>query len=286
MSPRIFLCVLFAAWPCFAKLRVAASTTFVGEVVAAIGGDAIDVDVIYPRDADPHAFEPTPRDIAKLGGETIIFENGLGLETALQGPLKALQTGGIEIIEVSRGISARTAGGSEDPHVWSDPIALMTWTTNIETTLVRLDPADAAGFHECAAACRKMLVETDSWIRKQVEKIPAARRVLVTDHDALEYFAHRYGFKIVGTVLPGFSTLAEPSPRELAALEETIRREKVPAVFVDGPATPVLARRVAEDTGAKLITLPGCSLGAAGSETGTLPGYLRTLATRIAEGLK
>lgn len=283
MNLRFFLTALFLAVPCFAKLRVAASTTFVGEVVASIGGDAVEVTVIYPRDADPHAYEPTPRDIAKIEDEKIIFENGFGLEAALNGPIKLMNA---EAIDVSRGIAPRKLGDEDDPHVWLDPVSMMTWTTNIEAALSRLDASNTAGFHERAENFCGQIRDLDSWIREHVSAIPPERRVLVTDHDELSYFAARYDFKIIGCVLPGFSTLAEPSARELAALEETIRRERAPAIFVEGTAVPALIRSAAADTGAKIVALPCESLGSAGSETGTLAGYLRVLTSRIVEGLQ
>lgn len=269
--------------PCFAKIRVAASTTFVGEVVSAIGGDAIELTVVYPRDADPHAYEPTPRDIARLENRQLVFLNGFGLENTLRGPLDRLKA---EAIEISSGIAARTTGGEPDPHVWFDPACLATWTTNIEIALTKADASSADGFRARAEKFRDELRKLDSWISEKVAAIPAERRVLVTDHDNLGWFAARYGFKIVGTVLPGFSSIAEPSARELAKLEETIRREKARAIFAEGPATPSLLKRVAEDTGAKVVLLPSESLGPAGSETGTLAGYLQTLTTRIVGGLR
>jgi ABC-type Zn uptake system ZnuABC Zn-binding protein ZnuA len=279
----VFFFSLLLAVPAFAKLRVAASTTFIGEVVSAIGGDDVEVSVILPRDADPHAYEPTPRDVAKLEGESVVFENGFGLETSLQGPLKMMNA---QPIDLSHGIEPRKIGGEPDPHVWLDPVCLMTWTTNIETVLAKLDAKNADGFHERAKDFREKLQKLDSWIREQVSKIPADRRVIVTDHDALGYFAARYGFKIAGTVMPGFSTLAEPSARELAAVEEIIRHEKTPAVFVEGDATPALIRRAAADTGAKIVSLPVEALGPENSETGTLAGYLRVLTSHIVEALK
>lgn len=280
---RVFVLALLAALPCLAKIRVAASTTFVGEVVSAIGGDAIDLAVVYPRDADPHAYEPTPRDIARIENRQLVFLNGFGLEATLRGPLDRLNVG---TVEVSAGIAPRTLGNEPDPHVWFDPACLATWTTNIEIALTKTEPSAADGFHVRAEKFRDELRKLDFWISEKIAVIPVQRRILVTDHDNLGWFAARYGFKIVGTVLPGFSSIAEPSARELAKLEETIRREKARAIFAEGPATPALIKRVADDTGAKVVILPSESLGPAGSETGTLAGYLQTLTTRIVGGLK
>lgn len=273
-------------WAAEAKLRVAATTTFVGDVVSAIAGASADVTVILPRGADPHEFEPTPRDITKLDGAQVLFANGLGLEDSLRGPLKNVRNGTLEVVEVSRGVSARAEDGVPDPHVWCDPACVAVWTTNIEAALSRLDPGHAAEFRERAGAYRKQLTELDAAIRSQIQAIPENRRTLVTDHDELHYFADRYGLKIAGAILPGFSSLAEPSARELAALEKRIRELNAPAVFAGGEVPAALARRVAADTGVRLIPLPGCALGPEKSDTGTLLGWLRTTAAKICEGLR
>jgi len=268
-----------------AELRVAASTTFVGDVVRAIGGDAVRVDVVYPRNADPHAYEPTPRDLAARAGEKILFVNGVGLDETLRRPLDNLKQEAPEIINVSRGIVARRTGDEFDPHVWADPVCVATWTTNIEAALTKLDPNHAGDFRRRAESYRAELAALDADIRRQIEKVPEDRRLIVTDHDELHYFAERYGLKIVGVVLPSFSTLSEPSPRDLAALEKSIRELKAPAVFAAGDVPAQLVKRVAADTGARLVQLPGCSLGEANCETGTLTGWLKTTAERIVGGL-
>lgn len=295
---RILILTLLAlsATIASAKLRVAASTTFVGDVVATIAGDTADVTTLFPPDADPHAYEPSPRKLAKLDGVRAIFLNGFGLEEGLAARLKNLAA---EQIEVSHGIPARKLDGhdhhdhdghkcvhGDDPHVWVDPVALQTWATNIAAALARLDPPNAPAYAARAEKLQAELAELDTWIRAQVATIPESRRVIVADHADLGWYAARYGLRIVGTVLPGFSTLAEPSARELAALEKTIRREKAPAIFSSGSVAPALAKRVAADTSAKLVELPGCSLGKSGSETATLPAYLRALTTKIVEALK
>lgn len=299
MKPLPLLLVsALAALDASAALKVAATTTFVGDLVGQIAGPAIEVQVLYPREADPHAFEPSARDLVALQRSRVLFVNGLGLENALGGQLAALRKDGLVTVEVSDGIKARhgacthgEAGGHDhehelDPHVWFDPVAMMTWTTNIQHTLARLDPANAAQYAQQAEAARARLAELDKWIRTQIEVLPPERRVLVTDHDALGYFAERYGLRIVGTVMPAPTTLAEPSARELKALADTIRREKVGVVFAGGSTPPALARRIAEETGAKLVSLPACALGPQQSATGTIDGYLRQLTTLLVDALK
>lgn len=291
-SALLALGCALAAGPVAAQLRVAASTTFVGELVTAVGGTNVSVRTIYPRDADPHAYEPKPGDVARLSGARIVFLNGLGLESALRGPLESLKAEGATLVEVSRGITPRhDEDGHEghdhavDPHVWYDPVALMTWATNLAAELTRIDSANAAGYAQRAQETAAKFGALDQWIRERFAAIPKDRRVLVTDHESLGYFADRYGLRIAGAVLPGVSTLAEPSARDVAALQKVIAREKVRALFVGGSSVPALVQRLAADTGVRIVGLPTCALGAEGSETGTLDGYLRSLTRTLVEGL-
>lgn len=296
MKGALLLVLCLSAGAATAQLRVAATTTFVGEIVASVGGSNVAVGTIYPRDADPHAYEPKPSEVARLVGSRVVFMNGLGLENALRGPLDTLKADGASVVEVSAGVRTRHGGDCQgdhdhhdhavDPHVWYDPVALMTWTTNIVRELSRLDPAHAEDYRVRGRKQAEALIALDAWIRTQVATIPAERRVLVTDHEALGYYADRYGLRIAGAVMPGVSTLAEPSARDLAALQRLIARESVRTIFVGGGVTPQLVERVAADVGAKVVLLPACALGTAGTETGTLDGYLRALTRAIVRGLK
>jgi ABC-type Zn uptake system ZnuABC Zn-binding protein ZnuA len=122
--------------------------------------------------------------------------------------------------------------GGLDPHVWFDPSNVMVWTRNVEQTLIRLDPANRETYAARAQAYQTELATLDTWIQEQVGQIAEVDRGLVADHDALGYFADRYGFRIVGSVIAGFSTLAEPSAQELAKLQNAVRDTGVKAIFV------------------------------------------------------
>ncbi len=278
-------------------LRVVATTTIVGDVVRQVGGAAVDLQVLLPVGADPHAFEPTPQDVARIASARVIFASGAGLEGFLDS-LLANAGGRAEIVPVSEGIALRrmsaaheeAAGehehGGADPHVWTAPNNVVVWTRNIERTLSRLDAANAARYHANAEAYRTRLQELDAWVRTQVAQVPEANRTLVVDHEAFGYFADRYGFEQVGTVFPGFSTLAEPSAQELAALEDAIRSHQVKAVFVGTTVNPNLAQRVAADTGARLVALHTGSLTAPGGGADSYLDYVRANVTAMVEALK
>ena len=177
-----------------------------------------------------------------------------------------------------------TSGG--DPHVWTDPRLVSLWAERTAQALGELDPANAATYQANAAAYQQQLSELDAWIEAQVAQIPAGNRKLVTDHETFNYFADRYGFQTVGAVIPGFSTLAEPSAQELAALEDAIRSLGVKAIFVDSTVNPALAERVAQDTGTRLVRVYSGSLSEAGGEAGTYLDYMRFNTNAIVSALR
>jgi len=282
------------------KLRVVATTTIVGDVVAQVGGDAIALTVLLPVGADPHTFDPSPQDLAKVADADIIFANGAGLEAFLERLLENAG-GDAEVVEVSEGIvfieaehhegEAEPAGDDHhhegvDPHTWTDPNNVLRWVDNIEAALALHDPVHAADYKANADAYRAQLRDLDAWVRAQVAAIPPENRKLVTDHEAFAYFAQHYGFEQIGAVVPGYSTAAQPSVRDLADLEDRIRAYGVKAVFVGSTVNPALAQRVAEDTGVRLVFLYTGSLTAPGGEADSYLSYVRYNVVQIVEGLR
>jgi ABC-type Zn uptake system ZnuABC Zn-binding protein ZnuA len=277
------------------RLRVLATTSIVADVVAAVGGSRIEVSALVPPGVDPHAFEPTPQDVRSVAEAQVIFESGLGLEAFL-GDLVHTAGGSVPIVTVSADIQPLPAGGHAaeeqnaahvewDPHVWLDPQNVILWTNVIEASLTALDPQGAAGYARAAEEYRLQLQALDAEMEAELSAIPQEQRRLVTDHQEFAYFARRYGFEVVGTVIPAPSAAAEPSARDLAALEDTIRSAGVRAVFVSSVVTPALARQVAQDTGIPLVTLYAHSLT---DSSGPAPSYLalmRLNARRIAKAL-
>jgi ABC-type Zn uptake system ZnuABC Zn-binding protein ZnuA len=290
------------------KLHVVATTNIVGDVVGVVGGEAIDLTTLLPIGSDPHTFVPAPQDVAAVAEAHVVFINGLGLEEFL-GELIENAGGEAVIVSLSEGVEAREFGQGEgqdheeeeehqdedehghsheglDAHAWLSPANVMVWTHNLEMALSALDPANHDHYEENAAAYEAELAALDEWVAAQIATIPAENRELVTDHDALGYYADRYGLEVVGAVIPAYSTNAEPSAQELAELQEVIAELEVKAVFVGTTVNPALAERVAEDTGIKLVPLYTGSLGEAGSGVETYLDYIRYNTTAIVEGLK
>jgi len=289
------------------KLKVVATTTILGDVVRQIGGDAIELTVLLPVGSDPHAFSPAPRDVAAISAAEVVFINGAGLEEFLT---ELLENAGkqVETVDLSEGLTllefADAAHEDEshegehedthegehhhdmDPHVWISPRNVQRWVPAIEQTLSRLDAANAKKYQANAAAYQSELTTLDAWIVEQIAQIPETRRVLVTDHQLFGYFAAHYGLEQLGAVVPGYSTLAQPSAQELAALEDAIRAYNVPAILVGNTVNPALAQRLAEDTGVQLVFIYTGSLTAADGDAPTYLAYMRYNVNAIVTALK
>ena len=277
------------------KLSVMATTNIVADVVAKVGGDLVEVRPLLPLGADPHTFEPTAQALAAVSRVDLVFANGVGLEVFLN-PLLANAGATGKQRSVSDGIVLRTLGpgeghegeqaGEADPHVWFDPANILVWVDNIEKALVAADPPNAATYRDNAERYRGQLRELDAWIEQQVAQVPEARREIVTDHDELGYFAQRYGFRVVGAVVPSLSTVAEPSAQEIAALEAAISDLSAPAIFVDQTVNPSLARRISQDVGVKLVFLYGGSLSQADGPAPDYVAFMQYDTSAIVDALK
>ncbi|MGD2057440.1 MAG: metal ABC transporter substrate-binding protein [Anaerolineales bacterium] len=251
------------------RLKVVATTNIVQDVVSNVAADLIELEALIPRGADPHAYEPTPGDLRKLARADLVFLSGVGLEQPLYATLSEIAADSV-IVSLSEGIPLQSFDnvegvdspdgeahieGGMDPHVWMDPLNVQTWIRNASEALSAADPAHSARYQSNAADYDKRLLELHAWIEEQVSTIPPENRKLVSDHRALGYFSARYGFELVATVIPGYSTAAEPSARELGRLMESIDAESAQAIFVGSNVNSTLAQRVAEDSGIQIVPL-------------------------------
>jgi manganese/iron transport system substrate-binding protein len=272
------------------RLRVVATTSIVADVVQQVGGAQIELATLLPLGTDPHTFEPTPQDAVAVANAHVVFINGAGLEVFLERLLES--TGqkatvipvsyGLEFLQFA-GVSQHAVedelsdhvGGSVDPHTWFDPYNVIAWAHNIERALSALDPVNAEAYKENARAYEDQLKELDAWIREQLTHVAEPDRKLVTDHMTFGYLAHRYGLEQVGAVFPGYSTLDAPSAKGMAALEDSIRKLGVKALFVATTVNPELAERVAEDTGIELVYLYSGSLSEPGGPADSYLALMR-----------
>jgi ABC-type Zn uptake system ZnuABC Zn-binding protein ZnuA len=275
-------------------LDVVASTSFLADIAQNVAGDRFRVQSLIPRGTDPHAFEPTPSDLKTVAGADLVIINGGGLEGTL---LTTLQNaiGSSTIVAASAGLTSRSpkpgepalAAGETDPHFWLDPELVKTYVRNIEAAFSKADPAGAPTYGANAAAYVKKLTALDAWITRQVAQVPASDRKLVMDHASQGYFADRYGFSIVGTVLPGATTGDTPTARQLTDLVKTIRATGAKAIFVEATDNPRLAQQIGAETGVKVVTgLLDHSLTAPGGPAPTYLDMMKHDTRLIVEALK
>lgn len=279
-------------------VRIVATTSVVGDLVAHVAGDAATVEVLIPVGADPHEFQASSRQAAAVQEADLVVAVGLGLEEGLSDVLDAAAGDGVTLLEIGpqvdpmpfgSGTGATESGGDHadglDPHVWLDPVRMEKAARLVSDALGVIDPA--GDWDARADAYAEELRAADAEIASLVATIPPAARVLVTNHDALGYFAARYGFDVIGVIVPGGSTLGSPSSAELAALVAVVRERQVPAIFAETIEPVTLADAIAAEVGAqvKVVELYTGSLGEPGSGADTLVGLLLTDARLIVDAL-
>lgn len=241
------------------KLKVVAAETFLADIAQHVAGDRVKIEALMPIGVDPHGFEPTPTDVAKVADSNLLIVNGAGFEAFLA---ELLQNAGGQrtIIEAAAGLTSRQPGRTEiaaepiDPHFWLDPNYVIKYVENIRDGLSKADPDGAATYAANAGQYSQQLKALDQSIRDQVAAIPEAQRLIVTNHESFGYFADRYGFKIIGTVVPSVSTGSAPSAQQLARLIDHIKATGAAAIFLETGANPQLAKQVADETGIKVVT--------------------------------
>ena len=280
------------------RVLVVATTTIVGDIVARVGGDRLSLYVMLPLGADPHAFHPTPRDARQAADAAVVFINGAGLEADFLGDLIA-SAEPRRVVDLSAHLNLRRMEeehdeeegahdhdhGEFDAHVWMDPTLVAAWTADIAEALAEVDPGHGADYAGRAHALAGELHALDAWVRERVAAIPRERRILITDHGMFGYFADRYGFTVLDTIIPGFSTASEPSARHLAGLHDAIAEHAVPAIFVGLTVSLQAAQVVADDLGIEVVPVYTGSLSEPDGPAATYPDFIRTNVERIVAAL-
>lgn len=275
-------------------LRVLASTTFLADIAQNVAGDRAAVDSLLPIGTDPHAYQAAPSDVSKIAESNLLILNGIKYEQFIEPLLDAQRAGGERlIITASDGLTPNQMEDEEnagqmvgDPHMWLDPSRVVTYVENIRDGLIEVDPAGVETYQANADAYIAQLKDLDKWIMEQVSAIPAERRLLVTNHEAAGYFAERYGFEIVGAVIPSLSTDAGTSAKEMAALIEQIKSSDAPAIFLGEVENTDLANQIADETGVKVINDLYLESLTDGSPAATYIDMMKHNVTSIVTGLK
>lgn len=277
------------------RIVLVASTSIIGALVQEVGGEHLDIETLIDSNVDPHSFEMTPGDIRTLAEADLVLINGFGLDDYLIDDVENVGDGA-KVVVVTVGIEPRGAGDADhsehdhsdvDPHVWQDPLRVKIMVANIADALADVDPDNAQEYRDNAEAYQETLDETHEQIQGLIDEIPAERRKIVTNHDAFGYFADRYGLQIVGTVIPGSSSDADPSAGDIANLIELIEENKVTAIFAEALIDPKVAEALASDAGVRIVYgLYSDQVGEAGSGVETVHGMLLANAEKISEALR
>ncbi len=239
-------------------LHVVASFTILADMVHEVGGRDVTVRSLVGPNGDPHVYEPTPADSAALAHADVVFVSGLGLEGWMDRLITASGYQG-KIVVTSDGVASRTMIDTDDepagkvitdPHAWNSVANAVIYATNIEQALKTADPEDSARFTANGERYLTELKTLDAWVHHEINEVPPAKRKVITSHDAFGYFGADYGVEFRAPV--GFSTEAEASAQQVAALIEQIRHDGIKAVFIENANDPRLIQQIARETGAKL----------------------------------
>jgi len=261
-----------------------ATTTQVADFARAVAGDRSEIRQILQPNSDPHAYEPRPSDVKAAAGAGVVLRSGGDLDAWLD---RVLRSAGSEanVVTLLDAAESRGGDGGVDPHWWQDPRNAIAAVRRIRDALIAADPGGRRAYTANADAYLATLRALDRAIASCMRAIPVARRKLVTDHDALGYYAGRYGIEVVGTVIPALSTQAQASAGAVARLVRTIRSDGVATIFPESSVNPKLARAIARDAGATVgPALYADTLGPTGSAGETYIGSLRFNTEALAAG--
>ncbi len=269
-----FLSCLFGTFAQNQPKRVISTASIFADMAENIAGGHCEIKTIVPIGGDPHTYEPTPGDAQLVASADLILKNSLTFEGWLNG-LIANANSKARVVTITEGIQAIQSvyKSSSDPHAWMDASNGLIYIENIKNALVELDPANREVYEFNYGVYRKQIEDLDAYIFEEIKKIPEQRRILITSHDAFQYFGRRYGLRLESVI--GISTEAEAQTSDIVRLSKVIRESGVPAVFIETTVNPKLLEQIARDNnvsiGGKLFS---DSIGDKNSEA---PTYLDML---------
>lgn len=271
---------------------VVVSTNILGDVVEEVVGDQAEVLTLMKPNSDPHSFEVSAQEAARMRSADLLVSNGLGLEEGLQQHLDAAADEGVttyvagdavEVLDYADGDSA----GTPDPHFWTDPARMVDVVEGLETALAEVEGLDSAEIARRADAYVAEIEAVDAQMSEAFAAIPPAQRALVTNHHVFGYLAERYDFEVVGAVIPGGTTLAAPSASDLADLAEAVESTGVRAIFAESSSPDRLVQALAQESGVdvEVHELWTESLTEPGGGADSYLAMLRANTERITAGL-
>lgn len=277
------------------KVRAVATTGMIADIVANVGGRRVEVTALMGPGIDPHLYKASEGDVTTLTGADVIFYNGLDLE-AKMGDVFGKMRGAVATVAVTRGIDESILlappefEGAYDPHVWFDVSMWIETVGQVAGALEDLDPSNAETYRANAASYIRGLEELDEYVHSQADRVPEERRVLITAHDAFNYFGRAYGFEVRG--LQGVSTAAEAGTADVGGLADFIVDREIPAIFVESSVSPrfIEAVKAAVDARGERVDVGGQlfsdAMGDPGTPEGTYLGMVRHNIETIVEALR
>lgn len=271
---------------------VVVTTNILGDVVSNIAGDEIDVLTLMKPNADPHSFEVSAREASLLHDADLVVANGLGLEEGLQKHLDSASSGGVPTLVAGDHIdvldySVGDAAGMPDSHFWTDPARMIAVVRAITTAMSGIDGADAAVIVSNADRYLEALAELDAHMTAEFSTIAESNRALVTNHHVFGYLAQRFGFRVIGAIIPGGTTLAAPSASDLRDLVSAVNEAGVPTIFAESSQPDRLAQVLADEAGVdvSVVELYTESLTQPGEGADSYLTMMRINTERIVTGL-
>ena len=265
--------------------KVVASTTQVADLARNVAGDGAEVGGILAANSDPHDYEPKPSDAEALTDADLVLESGGDVDLWMDDVVDSSGTDA-PVVKLIDSVQTMTAEGETDPHWWQDPRNAVVAVNEIRDQLIAVDPDRRAAYERNARAYVDEIKELDREIAACWNRVPATERKLVTSHDALGYYAARYGIDVVGSTIPALTTQAQPSAGETAQLVDLIRSEHVSAVFPEVGVSTALEEAIADETGATIGgQLYADALGPAGSVGATYLGALAANTKTLIDGM-
>jgi zinc/manganese transport system substrate-binding protein len=239
------------------KVKAVASFSILGDMVRQVGGDRIELVTLVGPDGDAHVYEPTPADAKTLAASNILFINGLGFEGWMERLEKSSGFDG-KVVVASTGVTPRHMLEAEDgkaeeitdPHAWQSLANGKIYVANIRDGLIAVDPEGKATYEANAAKYLDAIAKEESVVKETLAKLPEARRKIITSHDAFGYFGAAYGLEVIAP--EGVSTESEASAKDVAKIVRQIKKEQIPAVFMENITDHRLLDQIARETGAKI----------------------------------
>jgi zinc/manganese transport system substrate-binding protein len=238
------------------KIKAVATFSVLADLARNVGGDRVEVTSLVGPNGDAHVYSPTPGDAKTVAAANVVFVNGLGLEGWMTRLVTASGTRAPMVV-ATKGITPRRMEDEDrpgrtvtDPHAWQSVADAKIYVANIRDGLIAVDPAGKATYQANAAAYLAKLDELEREVKAAIARIPADRRKIITTHDAFGYFGAAYGMSFIAP--EGVSTEAEPSAKEIAKIITQIKKQKIPAVFLENITDPRLMDRIAHETGATI----------------------------------